>query len=221
VTPAAGEPAGQAARAAAASPYERVLGPGFAELHPQLRSYFAAVPEGSVGLGHGTFAEAGAPRRWVRAALRALGLAQILFPVWEHDVPFTVLNRAVPGAHGHRAVAAVRTFHLRGGDRVMVDRVDTVAEALVDVLGRDRRVQACFGAAVEDAALKLESTAVAVRVGRRTLRVPGPIAPRIRLTERAGAAGEQHIALTVRLPVLGQIYGYSGTFSYEIRPEDE
>jgi Domain of unknown function (DUF4166) len=206
----------------ARSPYERALGDRFSELHPQLQVYFAAIPDGHVGHGTGVFDTVGARRWWARATLRLLG-AGVLFPVWERDVPFTVVNRPERSPSGQLAVAAERTFRLRNGDRVMTDRVATAERTLVDVLGRKRRFRARFQPNVCDAGLQLDSTDVEVRVGRHHLRMPRAVAPSIRLTERA-AAGEssarlQHIAITVDVPVLGRIYEYSGTFTYELRKE--
>jgi Domain of unknown function (DUF4166) len=201
------------------SPYERALGDRFTGLHPQLQVYFAAIPEGSVGHGTGTFDTVGARRWWARAALRLLG-GGVLFPVWERDVPFTVVNRPERGAAGRIAVAAARTFHLRGGDRVMTDRVTTAGGALVDVVGSKRRFRARFEPSVAEAGLRLDSTGVELRIGRRHLRIPRPLAPRIRLTERAAmGAGLQHISITVELPIAGRFYEYAGTFTYAIRTE--
>ncbi|WP_246878772.1 hypothetical protein [Microbacterium sp. BLY] len=41
------------------SPYARALGERIADLHPRLRTYFQAVPEGMVGVGIGTFQRVG------------------------------------------------------------------------------------------------------------------------------------------------------------------
>jgi hypothetical protein len=92
------------------------------------------------------------------------------------------------------------------------------------VLGRRRSFRARFQPSVRDAGLQLHSTDVELRVGRHHLRIPAGVAPRIRLTERPVGAGatsppRQHIAITVDVPVLGRIYEYSGTFTYEIVEE--
>lgn len=64
-----------------------------ARLHPRLRTYFGRIPSGHVGRGSGTFSVVGTPRRWVWPVLAVLARDAVLFPVWEHDVPFTVENR--------------------------------------------------------------------------------------------------------------------------------
>ena len=45
------------------SPYQAALGERLHELHPSLRRYFSAIPEGCIGIGEGVFAEFGTPRR--------------------------------------------------------------------------------------------------------------------------------------------------------------
>lgn len=193
----------------AESPWRRALGDEFERLHPRLHAYFAAIPPGRVGRGAGTFDRVGTPRRWFWPALRVLQRRRILFPVWERDVPFTIENRPDAGA-----LRAVRTFHLRGGVRVMADVVTFDGSALLDRLGDGGRLSAELRASVVDGELRLVSTST--RWGRMRI----PFAPRVRLTERFDdAAGRQHVALTLESPVLGRLYEYSGFFDYRIEPE--
>ncbi|MES1169657.1 MAG: DUF4166 domain-containing protein, partial [Leifsonia sp.] len=132
------------------SPWQRALGDGIAGLHPELRVYFSAIPAGRVGRGTGSFDSLGTPRRWLWPVLSALARRGILFPVWQHDVPFRIENRAV-GATLH----ATRTFHLPGGDRTMVDAVSMDAGGLVDRLGVGGELAVELRATVVDGALRL------------------------------------------------------------------
>lgn len=194
------------------SPWEVALGAGLDELDPGLRGYFAAIPAGSVGLGSGVFERVGTPRRWLWPVLAVLAQDGILFPVWERDVPFTVVNRAAPD--GLPAVLATRTFRFGRGDRDMVDEISFDGQ-LVDRLGRHRRLEVDLAPRVIDGMLELTSTAARVRFGRLAIRIP--FAPTVRLTERADAkTGLQHVSLTLDLGVLGRIYEYSGSFTYRI-----
>jgi len=188
------------------SPWQAALGDDFAQLHPRLLAYFSAIPAGHAGRGTGTFDRLGTPRRWLWPVLRVLQRRRILFPVWERDVPFTIENRPDGGALG-----AVRTFHLPGGDRVMVDLVSIEHGRLVDRLGDRGRLRTQLAASVVDRALVLVSTSA------HWGGVPLPFAPRLRLTERFDdAMGRQHVALTLESPILGRIYEYSGHFDYVI-----
>jgi hypothetical protein len=206
------------------SPYEATIPEVLALLHPRLRLYFAAIPRGSVGRGEGVFHTVGTPRRWVWPVLAVLARRGILFPVWQHDVPFTVENRPVADAGGHPGVAATRTFRLTGRSgsaRRGRDMVDVIAEedgSLVDRLGVRAPLWARFDARAEKGALVLRSNAVAVRIGGRRLPVPRVVAPRVTLREAFDDSVErQRVDVTVSLPLVGLVYEYRGTFRYEIR----
>ncbi len=190
----------------AESPWQRALGDEFSSLHPRLHAYFSAIPIGRVGRGTGSFDVVGTPRRWLWPVLRMLQRRRILFPVWEREVPFTVENRPDGGA-----VRAIRTFHLAGGDRVMVDAVSIGAARLVDHLGDGGMLRAQLTASVIDGELRLISTSA------RWGLLPIPFAPRVGLTERFDdSVGRQHVALTLESRIFGRIYEYSGHFDYRI-----
>lgn len=98
----------------------------------------------------------------------------------------------------------------------MVDAVSLDPSGLVDRLGRRATVLAHLTAGVEAGALVLESTSARVF----GIPVPAALAPRMRLTERwDDAIGRQHVALTLDAPLIGRLYEYSGSFTYEIREE--
>lgn len=206
----------------AASPYQRVLGRDLAGLHPRLRAYFSAIPLGSVGRGDGIFDVVGTPRRWLWPALWLLGRAGIVFPVWQHGVPFSVTNRPVTDAGGSPAVSAVRRFRFSGGHRDMTDLIAAPAGGLIDRLGSGGILEAAFEAGVAEGGLVLTSTKVAVRVGRLALVVPSRIAPVVRLSERFDdAADRQRIGVTIDAPLLGRLYEYRGSFTYSVDREGD
>jgi hypothetical protein len=154
----------------------------------------------------------------------------VMFPVWEHDVLFTVENRPVRvgrgrGAEGHVAVRAHRTFRFRTGDRTMVDAITAGPDGLVDHLGRRGRVSARLRAEVDaggpDAgALRLVSTHVTFRVLGREWCLPAVIAPRVTLVERFDDDADlQRVSLVLRAPFVGTLYRYEGAFRYSVVPE--
>lgn len=201
----------------AQSPYEATLGDAITRLHPRLRSYFSAVPEGGVGVGEGVFTTVGTPRRWLYPFIRLFAGPDVMFPIWEKNVPFTVHNSAVAPNHG-AAVAAQRTFHLSSGDRVMHDLIVATPTGLVDLLGRRRRFCVRLDAEVVAGELWMSSRRVELRIGNRHIRFPAPIAPRVTLSERFSDADDrQHVAVSISVPLIGKVYEYEGSFRYEIR----
>ncbi|MFD5215878.1 DUF4166 domain-containing protein [Microbacterium sp. NPDC058345] len=197
----------------ALSPYLRVLGAGRAGLHPNLATYFEAVPPGHIGIGEGVFHRAGARRRWLWPVFRMLQARGAVLGGWHENVPFTVRNRSVEGS-----AVARRTFHLPAGDWVMRDVVSARANGtVVDQLGEPPIVAAAFRVSVEGGALRLHSTAVGIRLGRLRVRMPKAIAPVIRLRESFDdAARRQRVELSVDVPGLGRVYEYDGTFAYRV-----
>lgn len=201
------------------SPYAAALGPRVDELHPHLGRYFAAIPQGGVGVGRGTFERVGCRNPVVRGllgpVLRVLQRHGAVYGGWAEDVPFTVRNRDGAGR------SAERTLHLPDGDWTMRDRVRPLPHGrIVDSLGRPGVLAAVFDATTSEGALELRSTRVGVRLGRLRIRFPRCIAPRIRLVESADEDnGLQRVALTVDVPLLGRIHEYAGTFRYDIEED--
>lgn len=198
------------------SPYERALGSQLSELHPVLQSYFAAIPEGSVGIGEGVFERFGTERWWLRPLLGWLARRHVIVPGMHHKVPFRIENRTVAG---HQTAA--RTLGLESGTWTMVDAVSlSESGQVIDVLGRPALVEAAFDVAADDGGLSLGSSGVTVRLGAIRLSVPKVIRTVITLSELFDAeAGRQYVRLTVDVPVLGRVYEYTGSFTYRIEKE--
>jgi hypothetical protein len=192
----------------AASPWQNALGDRFDDLHPRLRAYFGPIPEGSVGRGRGVFDAIGTPKRWLWPAFAVLARSQVLFPVWQRNVAFTVTN--TPGA----TLAAERTFEFEGGPRTMRDAVSWRDGTLRDVLGVPPRIEVVLDADVVDGGLRLTSTRTVFLLGRLKARIPG--APRLRLSESIGDDGRQHVDFALTAPVIGRIYEYRGVFDYRV-----
>jgi hypothetical protein len=190
------------------SPWLVVLGDRVDDLDPSLREYFSAIPEGSIGRGSGVFDTVGTPRRWLWPVLAILGRAGIVFPVWQRDVPFDVVNTPADGV-----VRASRTFRFAAGDRVMRDEISAMSGRIVDVLGTRRRLRAYLDASVIDGRLELRSRGASLRIGPVWL--PLPFAPRVHLVEMRDG-NRQRVELTMTLPLVGRIYEYAGSFSYRI-----
>ena len=181
-------------------------------LHPRLSAYFGQIPEGTIGRGAGSFDVVGTPKRWLWPVLAVLGQQGVVFPFWGRDVPFTVINEPFD-----EVLSGRRTFHFPLGDRTMVDLMSAVDGALVDDLGSARRYRARLVASVDEGAMVLRSTRLAVRAYRSYLRIPG----RVVVTERwDDEVGRQHVSAVISAPLVGRIYEYSGYFDYAIEAAD-
>lgn len=195
------------------SVYERVLGDAFAQLDPQLRTYFGSIPPGFEGVGVGCFREAGLRMRMLHPLFALLGILGIAFPERGAEVPFTIRNVAAAGLSRR----AIRTFHFPTRVRVMTDSIDVVGGRLIDRLGTGGHVEVTLDAGVVEGGMRMTSRRLAVRVFGIRLRLPHLV--RVDLNEAAVGDEDrsQYVEVSVRALGLGEIYGYSGTFTYQPR----
>jgi hypothetical protein len=194
------------------SVYERVLGADFHLLDPGLRAYFGVIPDGCVGRGTGVYSRAGLRCGILRPLFAILAWRRIAFSEHGRNVPFTVGNRDL--LDGSRR--ALRTFAFDRRERTTRDRMVVEGGVLHDRIGRRGELDTSWRVAAVDGALHLCSTSLAVRVGR--LRVPLPRVATVRLVERAGADGTQQVEVRLRMPLLGEVFGYAGSFRYAVEP---
>ena len=193
------------------APWAAAQGEKVDQLSPALAAYFGGSPEGSHGIGEGVFTTVGTRRIWLWPLLAVLGRWNIVWPVWEREVPFTIVN--VPTPHG---LIAVRRFRFASGDKVMTDRIIWTPRGLRQRLGSGERVVAEMFVEPEEGGLRISSGRVGIRLLGLRFSLPAAWAPRIVVHERTLADGRQHVSLTMDLPVVGRAYEYAGAFDYRI-----
>lgn len=196
------------------SPYAAELGARRRDLHPTLARYFDTIPDGRIGFGTGVFDVVGTPRRWLHPLLIPLHRAGVIPAGWWTDVPFTVINRT----DGDTADGK-RIFHLPGGDWTMTDRVSRTPRGLHDEVGEPATVVASLALSTRNGTLLLRNTRAGIRIGRIRITAPRWFTPRLRITESITVDDRQHVAMTLDVPVIGRIYEYRGSFTYEVREE--
>lgn len=193
--------------------YERALGDRFSSLDPQLRVYFGPIPAGYVGIGEGVFHEAGLRVRALRPLFALLGRWHVAFPENGTDVPFTVRNE--PTVDGE--LTARRVFRFASVTREMRDSIRVGGDRLVDRVGTGGRIEVELELLVSDGSVTLASRRIAVRIGG--IRIPLP--PLVKLVVRERALNPehhgQHVDVRMTAPLFGEIYGYSGSFTYALQ----
>lgn len=196
-----------------ASVYQRVLGTDFAELDPRLQRYFGPIPVDSAGTGAGVYRVAGSRYRFLRPVLAAMASRHVLFPELGHDVPFEVTN--TPGTDG--VLRAVRRFEFPDRTRIMADAMTVRRGRLYDRLGTRGGLGVAIRLSVDSGALHMTSTALALHIGR--IRIPLPPLATMRLREHVGEEeAVQHVDVRIDAPLLGEIFRYTGSFTYGIGP---
>lgn len=82
-------------------------------------------------------------------------------------------------------------------------------------------MRASLEASVVDGSMHLDSTVVALRIGRRWLTLPQVLSPHVTLMERFDdVVGLQRVAMALTAPLIGTVYEYAGSFSYGLREGD-
>lgn len=142
------------------------------------------------------------------------------------DAPFSVVNTA----HADGSLTAARTVRFGARRRVMVDRMSVERRALVDRIGRRGGLEVALDVHVEGGALRLQSRRIALRL--RRVRVPLGRLAEVTVIERAAparAGGEgdtaadaprQAVDVRIRVPLLGEVFRYAGTFTYSAFTDD-
>lgn len=178
-----------------------------------LRAYFSPIPQDMVGRGRGVFELAGPRIRGTGALWRLLAHARIAFPERCVDVPFEVENTSDPdGTRRARRIA-----HLPGRDRIMVDAMRATGGGIVDVLGADARIEVHLDVDGADGGVRMRSRRVRLRIGR--IHLPLSHLVEVRVDDGWDPRDRrQTVDVRVRMPVLGDVFGYRGSFEYELRP---
>ena len=194
--------------------YERAVGPGIRSLPPVLRRYFGPVPEGHVGVGEGVYEIVGSRyRRTAGALLRWSARHDVLFPESGRDIPFVVENRAA--ADG--TLRGTRWFGFPRATRVMRDTMHVDGGEIVQRLGRRGGLEVRLAPCASTEGMLLRSRRLAWRI--RGLRVPLPRIAGVEVREMEDGNGRQRVDVRLRMPLLGEVFRYSGTFVYRIVPE--
>lgn len=162
------------------------------------------------------FSEVGTPRRWLWPFIAMVEGRGVVFAGWEREVPFRVFNRTV----GQRAVA-IREFDLPRGLWTMTDEVVASPRGGVsDRLGSPATIAMPFDIAVQGGALELTSRRAALALGSLRMTVPRALSPRVTLRESYDEpTAKQRIQLSVTMPLIGRVYGYTGLFTYRIEKD--
>lgn len=195
----------------AGTPWASALGEQIDGLSPALTQYFGGSPEGSHGIGEGVFTTVGTRRFWLWPLLAVLGRWNVIWPVWEREVPFSIVN--IPTPHG---LISVRRFRFRSGDRVVTDRTIWTPRGLRQRLGSGERVVTELFVAAEEGGLRITSGRVGIRAAGLRFSLPAAWSPRIEVVERTLPDGRQHVSFTLDLPIVGRAYEYAGAFEYRI-----
>lgn len=195
---------------------EAALGPEVEMLAPAVREHFSSCkrPRHYRGTMSRVWRRRGGLARLAAPAFRLAGMAELLFPETGEDVPFELTQHDEPPDAGPAATQFLRTFHFPRRSRRFPARLtfDPATRRLCDRLGRGGRLEVEMLAVVRGGTLQITTGHQWLRLGRR-VRVPVPswLAGHASVTEWQEAEALR-IRLVVRNPLLGELFGFEGTF---------
>jgi hypothetical protein len=152
--------------------------------------------------------------RWLDPALAALARERLLFPDAGRNVPATlrVHVRRDP-AGGPRQIWG-RRFRfgvVRAFDAELA--FDRRRNVIVERLGRTGRLQIVWRMeSVDPDGLAVSAAGGWVRIAGRRIRLPAVLTPRALAVQHGVGRDGIAVEVTIGLPILGPILGYSGTF---------
>lgn len=203
--------------------FARALGEDWERLHPKVRErYGLGAGEGRQAIGHGTMTQidralVAVPAFWL------LGLDDILVRKQGQDIPFTITSTPFEDEHGVPALFLHREFGFDSPE-YFVDtlRWNPHTDSIIDLLGWRGQLGVELSIAAVDGALELTLGRQWLRVRGRYIRIPRPLAVSGTLVDRYDENCEEYtVNASVRLPVLGTVFSYSGYFENSFRPRDD
>lgn len=146
--------------------------------------------------------------------LRAGSLAGTLFSDTGEGVGFQLENEVTLLADGWTTMRWSRTFYFPQGVRKFdaVMRFDEARGVIVDHFGKRGKIEVDLHPRVEQGAMVIESGRQIVRLGRLRLPVPRLLSARASIREWEEADGEFRIRVTLHNPLMGDFFGYEGSF---------
>lgn len=200
--------------------FERAVGTGWDELHPQIRERYGLSTDDRVAIGTGRMSQL--THNVLALPVLWLGTTQnFLFPESGTDIPFEIRSEAFIDTDGNEALRLQRRFETdppRRFDDTM--RWNPERECITEFLGRDGRIVADIHLSVADGGLVIEIGEQWIRFGDRFISVPAPLAVNAVLQDWYDEyAGRFRVAASITNPLAGHVFGYQGVFDNEWRDE--
>ncbi|MCI0486667.1 MAG: DUF4166 domain-containing protein [Blastocatellia bacterium] len=139
------------------------------------------------------------------------------------DIRFELENRVTALPDGRASMTWDRAFYFPKGTRrfnaVMV--FDTEREVIVDRLGKSGHLEVELYPQIREGALWIQSGKQRLRIGPLRIPLPRWFTGRASVREWQEADGSLEVSVMVHNPLLGDFFGYEGTFTEIVQPENE
>jgi hypothetical protein len=198
-------------------PFYPALGAACESLPPRLREHFLQPP--------GTRRYRGTMRRvwrrggWqgtiIRPMLWLASFSDKLLAQTGADVPFEMEHTVAVLPDGRATMTFDRWFRFPRRTRRFSALwvLDAERTRVLDLIGRDRRLEVELDLKVEEGAAVVRSGRQWVRIGPLRLPRPGWLSGHAEVREWERPDGALEVRVTIRNPLLGAFFGYEGSFA--------
>ena len=199
--------------------YERVLGPDFHRLHPQIQRRFGFDSSQQLAaIGRGVMAEIWHGRPYTLPFLYIGAWRRIMFPESARNAPFTIQNYAYRDSFGRETVTWIRTFHttqVRRFDAYMI--YSEQRQRIVDYLGDHQHLAVDLELSVaNNGGLQVVSGEQRFYEGLVGFTFPLFFSGIAKVCEWYDDSIQKfRIEVTVSNKTWGPLFGYQGTFEVE------
>ena len=197
-------------------PFEWALGEAVHTLAPKVREHVLQPPGSEVTYRGRMRVWRDAGWRWRIAGwlLRQGVPARTMFPETGEDVEFEMRHRVESHSDGSLSMTWIRTFHFarvrRRFDALM--RFHDDRRAVVDWFGGLGLLQVELSPEVVDGAIVVTSGREWLRLGPLRIPIPGCFQGRPHVREWQEPDGTLRIRVAIHNPILGQFFGYEGSY---------
>lgn len=199
--------------------YEQAMGSDFAKLHPQIQRRFGLTSaERQASIGRGTMDRIWYAK-WATMPLHIGTKRHIMFPSGGRRIPFTIENYAYTDSFGRETVSWVRKFQFPGKirrfDATMI--YSKQRGTIVDYLGDRQHLAVDLDIVpAPNGGIRIRSGEQRFYEGLLHFRFPAKLTGIADVCEwYDDDVGSFKIEVNVTNPLLGPVFGYSGTFQAE------
>ena len=206
------------------NPFILALGDRIQQLPASVRTHFA-MGEGTrhyQGIMTQVWRRGGIQGALAALFLRLAGAANMLFPETGRNVPFSLSHRVTRHSDGTATMVWSRRFcfptRIRRFDAVM--KYSAERGCIVDWLGTKGRLEIELHPEVTEGTLEIRSGKQWLRLGRAKIPLPRWIAGTATIREWANDDETQSISVSLDNPLLGEFFGYEGSFGEATSAQD-
>ena len=198
-------------------PFQAELGAAVESAAPLVQEHF--LQSDGTRRYSGTMTRVWRCKGWKGAVARPFlwfaSLSKTLFAETGVNVPFELENTVTTQADGRATMSWIRTFRFPRRTRQFPARMcyNPDRRVIVDLLGRGSHLEVELHASIDNGAVVVESGRQWLCIGRWRIAIPRCLRGNAHAREWQVSDDTLGICVTISNPLVGEFFGYEGTFS--------